>query len=209
MYTCCLLLPWRTAEINFTVMEEQHEHCCLFFFFWILSGLWSLHLLASVCEGQTGHRGEWEPKQEKAGRQTKDTNTIGDCLGSVTGLNFTCSYFYVIHKKEFRASSIKLNARVFFRAYFGIFSTVFPSKNQMCLQLHVNEYWWCSDLLLVFFLFLRIMGRSCSSSKVYKSWRTRGGSRACSCLEASLKQHWRHHKVLIPALSSVWLHWNC
>lgn len=28
-----VLLPWRTAEINFTLMEEQHEHCCLFFFF--------------------------------------------------------------------------------------------------------------------------------------------------------------------------------
>lgn len=85
----------------------------LVFFFWVLSGSWSLHLLVSVCEGQTGHRGEWEPKQEKAGRQTKDTNMISDCLGSVTGLNFTCSYFYVIHKKEFRARSIKLNARFF------------------------------------------------------------------------------------------------
>lgn len=31
-----VLLPWRTAEINFTLMEEQHEHCCLFFFFIII-----------------------------------------------------------------------------------------------------------------------------------------------------------------------------
>lgn len=30
-YKCCLLLPWRTTEINVTVMEEQCErHCCFF-----------------------------------------------------------------------------------------------------------------------------------------------------------------------------------
>lgn len=30
-YKCCLLLPWRTTEINFTIIEEQCEHPCCFF----------------------------------------------------------------------------------------------------------------------------------------------------------------------------------
>lgn len=77
-----VLLPWRTAEINFTVMEEQHQHWC---HYWGGGSVhyqpWDhLHLLVSVCEGQTGRPVQYEPKQEKEG--DKQTRPITSFTGT-------------------------------------------------------------------------------------------------------------------------------